>query len=267
MAKILFSLEVVQPLGKEKRCVDEFIKQNFGDYIVEFDSDGEVIIPYNPPTSIQRLIPLVRNKTGKTLKNGTDLTKEDQIALEAMLGYLNNYRFKRAMENYEKPEDRELFEASFIDYTIDKPDLTQSEIQSYINVCTDQVKMHKYEKQMDALNNKRNREIRENTKQISIGLTEAIEKATQQYDKAAARVSKAIKELEGTRNDRVKNTIDKNKTLLTLIEAMQSEETRRKMLHVQKVQSQLVAIEIERVANAGEEIAKIMGIHKNEIVT
>ena len=47
---------------------------------------------------------------------------------------------------------------------------------------------------------------------------------------------------------------------------MQTEEGRKKLLHIQKIQSKLVADEVEKLSNAGEEVAKIMGLHRNEIV-
>jgi hypothetical protein len=167
MARILFDNPSLAPLGKEKRAVDEFLRTiTKRDDPVINDETGEFFHPYEAPQSVHRLIPIVREKTGRNIKNGDELSREDRISLDALLVYVNNYRYKRAIENYETQEDRNLFEASFIDYTIDKPDLTQAELQSYINVCTDQVKMHKYERQLDRLNNKRNEELKKNKESL-----------------------------------------------------------------------------------------------------
>lgn len=266
IAKIIFENDKLEPLSREKRSVDAFIKKKFGAQgLANYNSDGDFIVPYNPPTHIKVATGLIRDRTGKNLPSFLELDKDDLKRVEGIIGYLNNYRFRKAIENYERPEDRDLFEATFIDYTFDKPDLIMSEVQTYINVCIDHVKMHKYERQLDSLNNRRNKEINED-RPVSQSLTEAIEKATTQYDKAASRVSKNIRDLEGTRNERMKNVVDKNRTILSLIEQMKTEEGRKRMLHIQKIQNELVAAEVKHLANAGEEIAKIMGLHENEVI-
>jgi len=56
-----------------------------------------------------------------------------------LINYLHTYRFIRQMNSFDKAEDRNSCEDAFVRYTYDKPDLTQEEIDQYIELANSTV--------------------------------------------------------------------------------------------------------------------------------
>lgn len=266
IARILFDDENLTPLSLEFKTIKKFIDENLsGKMIKKFDgSSGEEEV-YTPPESLYRAIDLINKATGKKYAY-TKLTGDETESLEAVVQYINSHEFIKTVQVYEEQKDRDFLEACLICDTSDKPDLTSSDLSRYIQIARDKLKINKLEKQLAMLYRERNNELEDfdDTKRASQALTEAIDKAERQYENAAARIASAVKVLEGQRVDRKKAEGEANKNILSLVKAMQNEEERQKLLHIKKIERVMVEKEINKISDVGEEIAKIMGISREE---
>ena len=267
ITRILFDDELLTPLSCEFKTVKKYIDTYLADKMIKrFDDDNEeAAAPYEPPESLYRAIDIINKATGKKYAY-TKLTGDETESLEAVVEYINSHEFIKTVQIYEGQKERDFLEACLICDTLDKPDLTSSDLSRYIQVARDKLKINNLERQLAMLHRERNNELEEfdDTKRASQGLTEAIDKAEKQYENAVSRINSAVKVLEGDRIKRKEAEGQANKSILSLVKAMQNEEERQKLMHIKKIERDLVDKEITKIADVGEEIAKIMGLSREE---
>lgn len=268
MAKILFpeALKVKNLTGvsKEAIAVQTFIKEEFGENYLP-DEDEMLSDNYVPPANVNRVLTKIRNYMGIDMKE-KELDGTTRKNLEKLVNYLNDFRLKKTVSAYKMKSQRELFESNFIANTWDKPDLTQGDIQSYINLAVNYVIMHEALKQKALLDKYLVEVLEDSDAKISLGLTDALDKVQKLYENTEKRVADLIKNLEGTRNERKKNQIEESKSILVLVEAFRNKEKRDEMIRIAEYEKMLVEKEGEKIERASDYIAKLFGVGKKEAV-
>jgi hypothetical protein len=265
IAKILFP-EVeggknITGLSKEVAVIQQYIADTNPEALNK--QEDFVTDNYSPPNCFSRIIPRIRKYMNIDLKE-KDLDIENKKNLEKLIQYLNDFRLIKTINAYQTRGERDLFESSFISNTWDKPDLTQSDIQSYINLAVNYVMLHNALKQKALMDRILSEGCENNSNRISSVLIDALDKTQKFYENTEKRINDIVKNLEGTRNERLKNQIEKNRSILVLVDAFCGEKTRQQMVRVAEYEKMLVEKEADKIERASDYIVKMYGVSKAE---
>lgn len=244
----------------EYRMVRRYISEKHPEYMGEADRLLDEN-RYKVPKAINTVVEKVNKFCGKDI-NPEKLSAIDKKNFEKLLTFLNSPRFIQIINAYSIKEEKDLFESEFIRAVWDKPDLTVDELNLYINLSCEYILLKQIEVQKGKLNRLFN-EV-EDQADLSIKLTESIKIKTDEYDKCAKRIDGFIKVLNGTREERLKKSAQRNSSILALVEQFQEEESRRQLIQMAKMQKELVNQEVKRLENMDEWMARVLGIYKED---
>ena len=97
-----------------------------------------------------------------------------------------------------------------------------------------------------------------------MSLVEAINTAQNEYNQCVNRQHKLLGDLKQKRSDKLSKRIQNNASILNLVEAWKSEESRKKMIHLAEMQKQALETEIDSLASMDDLKCRILGIDKDE---
>ena len=140
MARFLFPNEKIATGGRQIREINLFLRSLDPKilYSGEIPEDD-----YRPPNTLERVIVRIKKYVDECKTwDYKKLTPRQKKYGETLMGYLHSFRFKLQIDNYENPNDKILFESTFIKYCYDKDDLTQENTDQYILLCADIVMMN-----------------------------------------------------------------------------------------------------------------------------
>lgn len=268
IARTIFSAPTLTNLNAETRAVNEFVKTL--DTKVIYNADQNLDIPsgtYQPPNTLDKALRRV-NKYVNFVLDKDKLSGMQKKGLDMLINYLHTYRFVRQMNTFDSAEDRDSCEDAFVRYTYDKPDLTQEEVDQYIELSNQVVQavkiLRRSERMQCALE-----EVTGNdpeTMRVSMGLVEAIGKASTEYDQCLKRQQKLLEDLKEKRSVRLSKQIKENSSILNLVQDWRNEEQRVKMLKLGELEQIAVAGEVEKLTNMAEIKARILGLNKESIL-
>ena len=259
MAKVIFNNSHLVELSAECRMVKA--------YIATFasPSDDGNLKAYRPPKTPEAAI----NKINEYSFNAIDKEKllpNQPTNFKALIKFLHTYRFVLTINGYSKEEERQLFESSFIRFTHDKPDLTEEEVDLYINVCIDIVNYTRMQGEVNNLSLIRDQVTEDSDGKIAMSIVEAITSLYGEMDNNFKRQGKSLETLNGKRNDRMKNRVKENASIISLVEAWKNEEQRKKMIKLAEVERKKLECEVDRTGSLEAVKASIWGVSKEEIV-
>lgn len=268
IAKVIFSNNNLTNLNAETRVVNEFVKTIDTRAIYNQQQNEE--IPkgeYEPPATLDKVLRRV-NKYINFILDKDKLNAQQKKGLETLINYLHTFRFIKQMNTFDSEADRMLCEDAFIRSTYDKPDLAQEEVDQYIEYSNQVVQgfkvLRRSERMQAALE-----EITGNdpeTMKVSMGLVEAIGKASTEYDQCMKRQQKLLDDLKEKRSSRLSKQIKDNASILNLVQLWRDEEERIKMIKYVEIEQQAISNEVEKLTNMEEIRAKIFGLNKEEIL-
>jgi len=265
IARVIFANEKITNLNKEAKVVEAYIK----DIDPSHDSSEEINVThdeYKPPSTFDRTL----SKINKYIFDKWDKDKLDarhKKNIEALLGYLNTYRFIHQINSYNTSLDRDLFESSFVRYTSDKNDLTQEEVDQYIVLSTEVVIASNIQRRVEHLQNLLDDAANDTDgRRIAMSLVEAINTAQNEYHQSVNRQQKLLESLKEKRSDRLKNQLKENASILNLVEMWKNEESRVKMIRLANLRKESVKEEIQKLTTMDEIKARIMGISEDEVL-
>ena len=260
VAQLIFQDQEVKNLSAEQRCVADYLKTNGPDFIKAIGKIERR--KYIPPKSTIKVISKINEFTQTNIEE-KKLKREEKEYIERLQGYLNSPRFCQIMSTY-NCEDAELFEAEFVRATFDKPDLTMDEVNLYINVCVDYINLKTINRNMEKLN--RMFDEVEDQKEMSIKLAEILKAKSSEYHQCEQRQESLIKKLNGDRAVRTKNKQEKFGSVLSLVQAFQSEEERIRMIELAEKQKLLVKDETDNLESMDSWKARILGLRKGDVL-
>lgn len=262
IAKLIFPPDVeIKKLGKEQRTVIEFLEENAPELVS--DSEDALTSLWSAPVGINGILA----KVNKYCVEKIDLKKAAKYeieCLEKVVIYLASPRFIWTINNYNSQADRELLEAEFIRATWDKPDLTTDEINLYLNVCIDYINLKNISKHIEKLNQMFDDLEEEN--EMTVRLAEVLKAKSTEYDQCEKRQQQLISSLNGDRVKRIATKIDKNASILALVQAFQNEEERRFMVQMAEKQKLDIEAEANRIEGMDSWKARVLGIDKSDII-
>ena len=261
VARLTFKDREIQPLSQQHRVTMEFLRK----YRPEIVDDNEMLTndKWSPPKSLSRAIKKVNDWAGQNFDEITIQTKHKKMC-EKLLLYLKSPRFVHFINQYSTIADRELFESEYVRTVWDKPDLTNDELNLYITVCTNYVRQKHIQQRIDKLNAMLNDS--ENEQNITIRLTEIIKATSEELNQCEKRIESLTKDLNGSRQARLKARGEENGSIAALVEAFQEKEERDRMILMAEMQNKLVEDEANRLETMDEYKARILGISKKELL-
>jgi hypothetical protein len=263
----MFQNDNLTNLNAETRAVNDFVKTL--DTRVVYNSASNKDIPsgnYIPPNTLENVL-RVTNKYVNCSLEKDKLNHQQKKGLEMLINYLHTYRYLRQMNTYDSDEDRGSCEDAFIRYTYDKPDLTQEEIDQYIELANQVVRSIKIQRRSEAMQ----RILEDLTNsvadpKVSMSWVEAIGKAGTEYDQCLKRQNDLLDDLKEKRSTRLSKKIKENASILNLVQDWRNEEQRVKMIKLGELEQQAIANEVEKLTNISEIKARIMGLSKDQIL-
>ncbi len=265
IARVIFANEKITNLNKEAKVVEDYIKSIDPSH----DSSEEINVTheqYKPPSTFS----LSLSKINKYIFDKWDkdkLVAKEKKNVEALLGYMNTYRFIHQINSYTDLATRDLFESSFVRYTCDKNDLTQEEVDQYIVLSSEVVIASNIQHRVEHLQNLLDDAANDTDgRRIAMSLVEAINTAQNEYHQSVNRQQKLLESLKEKRSDRLKNQLKENASILNLVEMWKSEESRTKMIKLANMRKEAVAEEVEKLSTMDEIKARIMGISEDEVL-
>lgn len=258
LAKIIWPDKKIVFTSTKFKEFSNFVDSNF-----DTSTDDLCTQPYRCPRELSALI----KRINPVVFRDFDLNKisaQDKRCLEKLIHYLNAPRFVQVANSYPYKSDRNMFEAEYIRSTWDKPDLTNDELNLYVNVCIDFIKQKDINRQIQKLN--KMFEDTEGQQELTVKLAEMIKTKNDEYNICSKRIESLINTLNGRRSDRLKNQKAKNASILNLVEMFQQEQERELMLRMAQMQKKAVYEEADRLESMSEWKARVLGISKHEAI-
>lgn len=266
----IFNNQSLTNLSMEARAVLEFYQtlppQAINDLEVQEVPDGM----YKPPRTLNSVIWKINSyfKDASGAMDKEKLTHKQLKALEALIGYINTYRFIYQINMFETAEDRNLFESTFLRHTYDKADLTQEEVDQYIMVATatvDMAKAWKRKERLEKLQEDAYETSEENKFDVTMRLVEAIGKANSAYDDCKKSVNTLLDSLKIKRSKRLEQKMQENGSFNQIFEFWKAEETRKQLLEEAKKTKQSINEEYDRLNGMDEMRCRIFGLSREEV--
>lgn len=260
LARLVFSDNKVKHLSKEFWSVHNYISDNGLDV---FEDETALNIKYSPPKADSKVIKKINDCVGEDISEGK-MTVQYKRCIESLRKFMSAPRFLQVIETYTAIEDRDLFEAEFVRATWDKPDLTTDEINLYINVCMDYIHLKRIQSAMSKLN--RMFDEAEDQQDLTVRLAELLKTKSEEYNQCEKRMESLISKLQGDRSKRIASQVEKNASILNLVQLFQEEEERKIMVKMAEMQKTAVEAEADKLEKMPEWKARVLGVSKNESI-
>ena len=176
---------------------------------------------------------------------------------------MNTLRFISEMNSIRKTDDKSLFESQFIRYTWDKSDLSQEDVDLYINVGVDAIRLKNLRIEYDVL-----QEIKEahmDDDRFPVALFDELSEIRKDIDASLKRNKDALNGLNTKRTDRLNELQQSFGTVLNLVEAFRSKQTRDQWLILAEKRKLSTNQEKERLAGLDELMCQVFGLAKEEV--
>ena len=256
VARLTFKDRAIQALSQQHRTVMEYLRR----YRPEIVDDNEMLTTdkWAAPKSLSRSIKKINDWAGQDFDEVTIQTKQRKMC-EKLLFYLKSPRFVHFINQYSTVADRDLFESEFVRTVWDKPDLTNDELNLYITVCTNYVRQKHIQQRINKLSTMLN--DTDNERDLTMRLTELIKATSEELNQCEKRIESLTKDLNGSRQARLKARGEQNGSIAALVEAFQDKEERDRMILMAELQNKLIEEEADRLESMDEYKARILGIY------
>tara|TARA_B100000941_G_C28479076_1_gene541001 strand:+ start:389 stop:1447 length:1059 start_codon:yes stop_codon:yes gene_type:complete len=260
LAKLVFSDSSIKNMSKEFWAVHDFIKDN---QLNIFSEETALNVKYTPPKADSKVLKKINDCVGEEI----DLEKlnvQQKRCLESLKKFMSAPRFLQVISTYGNLEDRDLFEAEFVRATWDKPDLTTDEINLYINVCMDYIHLKRIQSAMDKLN--RMFDEAQDQQDLTVRLAELLKTKSEEYNQCEKRMESLISKLQGDRSKRIASQVEKNASILNLVQLFQEEEERKIMVKMADMQKKLIEEEADVLEKMPDWKSRVLGISKRDVI-
>ena len=260
LAKLCFSDDKVKHLSKEFWAVHNFI---ISEGLDVFEDETGLNVRYSPPKADSKVLKKINDFVGTEITE-EKMTVQYKRCMESLRKFLCAPRFLQVIETYTSIEDRDLFEAEFVRATWDKPDLSTDEINLYINVCMDYIQLKRIQSAMNKLN--RMFDEAEDQQDLTVRVAELLKTKSEEYNQCEKRMESLISKLQGDRSKRIQNNVEKNASILNLVQLFQEEEERLIMVKMAEMQKKSISEEADNLEKMPEWKARVLGIRKTDII-
>lgn len=261
IARKIFNNERLAPLSKEVKAVSKYI-QVLGKE-VNVAPKKEVDIGARAMSKL--LAKVNKARPGIDLKE-EKLTGLDKRFLDQLNKYINAPRFLSTINTIRNEQEKDLFESEFINGVYAK-DLNAEDINMYISLCSDYVQRAQIQRQLEILNDELETAASdEDGKSLKMTLVEMYGKKSTELDQCSKRIKSLQDALSQNYSKRMESKASLSASLVAFVELWKEEEKRKQMIMVAEAGKEEVKREIQKMSNAAEYIAKVLGISEEEIL-
>lgn len=263
IARTVFNDGEIASLSSHHRVVLEFLTKYRRDIIENHGKSVESkwFAPKTVFTTLRFVNKWCNEPVGDKFE---ELTSKNRRNIEMLMKYLQTYKLELTLNCFNTQSDRDLFESEFVRSTWDKPDLTTDELNLYMMVCSNHVRVKHIQKRLDGLNQQL-LNVNNDDDAPTMRLTEIIKATNEELNACEKRIEGLITRLNGDRSKRIEKQVQKN-SFLDLVEEFQRKESRDKLVRVAQLQNKAVAEEVDRLESISDIKARIFGISKSEII-
>ena len=247
-------------MSKEFWAVHSFIE---AEGLSIHSEETSLSVKYSPPKADSKIVKKISDCVGHDI----DLEKinvQEKRCISALKKFMSAPRFLQVISTYGNIEDRDLFEAEFVRASWDKPDLTTDEINLYINVCMDYIHLKRIQYAMDKLN--RMFDEAEEQQDLTVRLAELLKTKSEEYNQCEKRMESLISKLQGDRSKRIASNVEKNASILNLVQLFQEEEERKIMVKMADMQKKIILDEADKLEKMPDWKARVLGISKSNVL-
>lgn len=266
LLKTLFpDMENPSIASKEGRAIVDFYKSleiNYKIDKIKFDTNEK----WTPPKQYSHAISRIHNYCSSEKKMDiNNLSSKERIQLDSLIRYMNVFRFSYMMNEYKDLRDRDLMESSFIRFTHDKTNLTEEEVDLYMNWCVDIVNFTRIQREIGELTELRDRYMENETK-FPQALVDQINKLHEAQDSNQKRQKIAQNDLSGKRKDRLEALGNQNVSVLQLIDNFKEYQKRKLLVDFAEARKKDLETEVQRIDSMDDLKIRIFGITRDEIL-
>ena len=231
---------------------------------IQKESNDIADTSYYSPKSFGSILRRVNEYTSANYREER-MTPAQKENMGRLMSYMATNRFVHEMNILKRVSERKNFEATFVRMCYDKPDLTEEEVEMYVNYCSGCVSIDRMKKEEADLIDYKDEIMRED-KTPPMTIIEAINNTRTQIDSKQKWLSKTLQELNGKRSDRLGKLASNSESVLKLIEAFRESKTRKKMIQYVEFRRENRNKEVERITNMDELRAQIFGVSPEEVI-
>jgi hypothetical protein len=266
MTRTLLNDKTLTPLSAEHRAVFTYVDSLDEEHkISEYYKEGKTIeTEYRGPRSTQQALVRI-NKYATRPINPEKLTSKEKQNIQAVLSYLNVHRYLLIMNEFVEQRDRDLMESSYVRFIYDKGNITEEEIEMYLNWCLDIVNYQKMQRDLNKMIAARDDMLTEG-KTISKSLVDQINKLYEETDSTQKRMKQSQEALSGKRKDRIEAMGNQDANILQLVEAFKENEKRQRIIQLAEARKKDLASEFDRLQTMDSLKAEIFGLTREEML-
>lgn len=261
IASVIFPEIRVTRNSKEYDSVLAYVESQ--DSLSTHPSENAVNKKYSPPRALSKIIKKINDCCQKNIEE-SKLSIGDRRSIESLGAFLSSPRLVQVINNYDSLEDRDLFEAEFVRATWDKPDLSNDEINLYINVCMDYIHLKNIQGAINKLN--RMFDDAEDQQDLTVRLAELLKTKSEEYNQCEKRMESLIQKLQGDRSKRISSQQKQNASILSLVKLFQEEEERKVMIKIAEMQRKVAKKEADNIESMPDWKARVLGVSKEDVV-
>jgi hypothetical protein len=101
---------------------------------------------------------------------------------------------------------------------------------------------------------------------LTMRLTEMLKTKAEEYNQCVNRVDKMLAKLNGERAKRVANQVQRNASIISLVQLFQDEEERKLMIKMSEMQKKVVQREADAIETMPDWKARVLGITKEDAI-
>ena len=260
LAKLVFSDNKIKHLSKEFWSVHNYIQEEGLDC---FEDETALSVKYSPPKAESKVVKKINDCVGEEITE-EKMTVQYKRCIGSLRKFMSAPRFLQVIDTYPSLDDRNLFEAEFVRSTCDKPDLTTDEINLYINVCMDYIHLKRIQSAMAKLN--RMFDEAEDQQDLTVRLAELLKTKSEEYNQCEKRMESLISKLQGDRSKRIQSHVNKNASILNLVQLFQEEEERNIMIKMAEMQKKVIREEADSLEKMPAWKSRVLGVSKRDVI-
>jgi hypothetical protein len=269
ITKIIFNNSNLTPLHQEFKLVHTFLQSIQPEAKKQVDESSEENNLYKPPKTLQQAAKRI-NKYIMDCIEEKDIEKSSRVQsfLKGVIRFTHMHRYINIYNNFQNKKDKELFEASFIRFIYDKPDLQELELDLICNLCCDIVNYTNMQGELDQLKQMRDDCLDDSEgKRMSMSLVEEMKNIRKEMDDNHKRQAKTAETLEGSRKERMDLRSKESTNLLQVLDFWRQQEYRKQMIALAEIRKKKVKDEVERIKTMDDLKIQIFGITPEEMIS
>lgn len=260
ITRLLFDDGMLTPLSSEFRVVKEYYDSL--DQKLKALTEDENVKDYNPPKTEQQALSRINRYVFEAI-DPEKMTPRHRECIQKLIRFMHTHRYLFEMRNLPLISERELFESSFVRFVHDKPDLTEEEIDLYLNECSDIVAYQRMQKELVLLTDAC-REAMESDQKVPMALVEAIGKLRGNMDDNFKRQKATLNDLNGKRASRLDKINANSESVLKLVEAFRSEQSRNLINQMAEIRKEELKNEVKRLESIDDLKFQLWGLSREE---